>query len=473
MFEVLLQADRALGSGDLDQAERSYWQLVELDPTNAIAVAGLARVCLQRGDSRLARTFADRALEMDPAMAIAKRIRDTITGASTEPLTSDQTDLPLLAAQRLEALGRRRAPASEEEEPDRQPSDSRGRPPKSPVQGDTAGGLLDSPDPAPVEPPPERRQGGRLAAAAAAAGAAAELTPRSQTQPRYKVHQALGDRVRRNLPTDPQNSRRLSEDPFAAAESAAAIEAVDQTDDVAFEERAGHSGWAGRAAEREADPVGDALGAVDARGEQESIAMRLALMADTEELPAVGAGEASAAQAESARAEQDSAELDSAELDSAELDAAELGAAELGAAELDAAELEAADTTETEQEAAERVEDVLGVAELVASEEFGALPAAQIDLDALEAQLRAAEERASARGAGQPEIPTKRDDQDHTSERPTTRSGAPPSPAPLASDATEAGSEADPAATTPDPTDSPDPTPQPRRKGLFRRLRGD
>jgi len=43
MFEVLLQADRALASGALDQAERSYWQLIELDPTNAIAVAGLAR----------------------------------------------------------------------------------------------------------------------------------------------------------------------------------------------------------------------------------------------------------------------------------------------------------------------------------------------------------------------------------------------------------------------------------------------
>ena len=46
MFELLLQADKALAEGLLDQAERTYWQLIELDPTNAIAVAGLARVSL-------------------------------------------------------------------------------------------------------------------------------------------------------------------------------------------------------------------------------------------------------------------------------------------------------------------------------------------------------------------------------------------------------------------------------------------
>jgi len=66
MFELLLQADRALAKGALDQAERTYWQLVELDPTNAMAVAGLARVWLERGDERSARTFADRALSIDP-----------------------------------------------------------------------------------------------------------------------------------------------------------------------------------------------------------------------------------------------------------------------------------------------------------------------------------------------------------------------------------------------------------------------
>jgi hypothetical protein len=458
MFEVLLQADRALVSGELDQAERSYWQLVELDPTNAIAVAGLARVALQRGDSRLARTLADRALEMDPDMAIAKRIRDTIAGASTEPLTSDQTDLPLLAAQRLEALGRRRAPASEEEEPDRQPSDSRGRAAKSQEQDDEAGAVADPLRPAAAEPPSERRQAGRLAAAAAAAGAAAEGTPRSQTQSRYKAHQALGDRVRRNLVPDGPKPRPLSEDPFAAAESAAAIEAVDQTDDVVFEERVARSGRAGRVEEQEADPVGDALGAVEARGQEESIAMRVALMAGATELPAPGADSAGTA----APTEPDAAELDVTEM------------------------------ADTEQDAAGLVEDVLGVAELVASEEFGAVPPAPIDLDALEAQLQAAEERASAREAGgQSDVSPKRGDPARGRARQTTGSGPASSSAPLAPDATEAEAEADalqealdivregrqgaadPASAPPDPSEPTDTAAQPRRKGLFRRLRGD
>ena len=115
MFEVLLQADKALASGALDQAERSYWQLIELDPTNAIAVAGLARVSMERGDHRLARTFADRALAMDPEMVAAKRILETLNGGVAEAPGSEQPDLPLLAAQRLEALGRRRAAAAEDE----------------------------------------------------------------------------------------------------------------------------------------------------------------------------------------------------------------------------------------------------------------------------------------------------------------------------------------------------------------------
>ena len=42
MFEVLLQAGKALEAGELDQAEESYWQIVELDPSNAI---GNPRAC--------------------------------------------------------------------------------------------------------------------------------------------------------------------------------------------------------------------------------------------------------------------------------------------------------------------------------------------------------------------------------------------------------------------------------------------
>ena len=74
MFELLLQADKALAGGLLDQAEKTYWQLIELDPTNAIAVASLARIALDRGDERMARDFAERALEIDPDSILARLV---------------------------------------------------------------------------------------------------------------------------------------------------------------------------------------------------------------------------------------------------------------------------------------------------------------------------------------------------------------------------------------------------------------
>lgn len=108
MFELLLQADRAVSEGLLDQAERTYWQLVELEPTNAIAVVGLARVSLERGDERMARMFADRASAMDPENLAARRIIEALERRIPGDIAAEAPDLPLIAAQRLGALSSRR-----------------------------------------------------------------------------------------------------------------------------------------------------------------------------------------------------------------------------------------------------------------------------------------------------------------------------------------------------------------------------
>ncbi|TMD27363.1 MAG: hypothetical protein E6I94_09585 [Chloroflexi bacterium] len=74
MIELMLEAERALVSGRLDQAERLYWQAVESDARNAIAIVGLARVALERGDERTAGEFARRAVALDPENAVALRL---------------------------------------------------------------------------------------------------------------------------------------------------------------------------------------------------------------------------------------------------------------------------------------------------------------------------------------------------------------------------------------------------------------
>jgi hypothetical protein len=74
MIEALLQAERMLIHGMVDQAERIYGHAIELDPRNAIAVVGLARVALENGDERLAYDRACSALEIDPRNAAALRL---------------------------------------------------------------------------------------------------------------------------------------------------------------------------------------------------------------------------------------------------------------------------------------------------------------------------------------------------------------------------------------------------------------
>ena len=262
MYELLLQADKALAEGALEQAERTYWQLIDLDPTNAIAAAGLALVSLVRGDQRLARTFADRALGIDPESIAARRVIEALEQGATVAAGTEPPELPMLAAERLEALSRRRtlesAPAHEPGAPERAgskggagksraaaalPTDvarrdaadgghaaaaaavarARPRPGKEP-RGRTR---PDQIVPLPSEPLHERRPAGRLAAAAAAAAAAVS---RETVQPDHEPHHGMPV-GRRHFEAVDLNGP--PSDAFSAAEMAAAVEAVDSLHEAA------------------------------------------------------------------------------------------------------------------------------------------------------------------------------------------------------------------------------------------------
>ena len=74
MIEPLLEAERAMSFGLLDQAERLYRQVAEHDRGNSIAVVGLARVALERGDERTAYIEARRGLTIDPDNPAAQHL---------------------------------------------------------------------------------------------------------------------------------------------------------------------------------------------------------------------------------------------------------------------------------------------------------------------------------------------------------------------------------------------------------------
>jgi hypothetical protein len=313
MFELLLQADRALSGGNLDQAERTYWQLSELDPTNAIAIAGLARVALERGDIRLARIFAVRAQVMDPENVAATRIIETIdeitVGMPSEPQPIPE-DPTLTAAHLLEAAGRTRVPRDEEAvegegeaprleaaplaeeapladeivaeqlaedgaateteaaeiaadpdadtptlgdvpestvepeqaaEPDQaaEPEQAAAEPEQAAAElpesaaVDAQSAAPEEPEPASEPPLPDKRRFGRELAAAAAemeAGASDALR-RKNGRPDFRFP-PIADRGRRRFEPEEMKAPALADDPFAAAESEAVIEAVDAMDDV-------------------------------------------------------------------------------------------------------------------------------------------------------------------------------------------------------------------------------------------------
>ncbi|MEX1168517.1 MAG: tetratricopeptide repeat protein, partial [Chloroflexota bacterium] len=74
MIELLIQAEGALSVGLLDRAEALYRQVANADPRNAIAIVGLSRVALERGQQGEALELARRALAIDPENVAAQRM---------------------------------------------------------------------------------------------------------------------------------------------------------------------------------------------------------------------------------------------------------------------------------------------------------------------------------------------------------------------------------------------------------------
>jgi thioredoxin-like negative regulator of GroEL len=97
MIERLLEAERDLVVGLVDRAEAIYRSLLETDPQNAVAVVGLARCALERGDDRSAYTLAVRALAIDPENAAALRLEarlSEILAARGQPVVRPASVLP-------------------------------------------------------------------------------------------------------------------------------------------------------------------------------------------------------------------------------------------------------------------------------------------------------------------------------------------------------------------------------------------
>lgn len=87
--------------GLLDEAERLFQEAAQNDPSDAVAVMGLARVAVERGDDLEAYRLASRASTLDeandPAAAMTLRLHEILTARG------ERLELPARLRRRQEA----------------------------------------------------------------------------------------------------------------------------------------------------------------------------------------------------------------------------------------------------------------------------------------------------------------------------------------------------------------------------------
>jgi len=97
VIEQLLAAENTLALGLLDQAEAVYRRILDADPRNAIAVMGLSRVALERGDEDAAIERAREALAIDPESTSARRMIDRLEEVARHRAASVGRPVPAAA----------------------------------------------------------------------------------------------------------------------------------------------------------------------------------------------------------------------------------------------------------------------------------------------------------------------------------------------------------------------------------------
>lgn len=113
MIELLVEAERALSMGRLDRADELFHQIAAADPRNAMAVVGLARLSLERGDDLGAYLQARRALKIDPENDAARRLAVRLEEVM-RTRGDDVPDVGPMPAAAVEPPAAERAPAVSE-----------------------------------------------------------------------------------------------------------------------------------------------------------------------------------------------------------------------------------------------------------------------------------------------------------------------------------------------------------------------